>query len=386
MVKKATLVQDIENEPDVVLDPEIITQLEVYRQQIVRLQDESRMIEIADEAGEGAALIFIDGVKRIERDLEEYRDGIVRPHNNKVREVNKSVKQISELAGGLIMAMDAKRDFFLKEKQRQIDEANRRAAAEAERIRIEKEAKEKALRDEAERLQREAERIEQERIEREIAAEVARREAERKQKAAEAEIEAARLKAIADAEAAERAIQEGKEEEARRLHALAEESKRAEEDARIKAEQEKADEAARIKREEEAIRASQAEQVKLEKAAVRAEARADITAEQAATVAPVIQYNDSLGTRTLMNGAKVGTKEVLNVYMDSGLPVYSDAPKNKKPEEYLRSDPRLPAALKTELYDRYWILDVAAIVRDVKNNVPVPGFSTTKTAKTVGRR
>lgn len=378
--------QDTQDSVVVVLEPEIVTQLEVYRQQIVRLQDESRMIEIVDEAGEGAALIFIDGVKRIERDLEEYRDGIVRPHNNKVREVNKSVKQISELAGGLIMAMDAKRDFFLKEKQRQIDEANRRAAAEAERLRIEKEAKEKALRDEAERLQREAERIERERIEREIAAEVARRESERKQKEAEAAIEAARLKAIADEEAAARAIQEGKAKEAKRLQELAEASRRAEEEARLKAEQDKADEAARVQREEEAMRESRAEQVKLEKAAVRAEARADITAEQAATVAPVIQYNDSLGTRTLMNGAKVGTKEVLNVYMDSGLPVYSDPPKNKKVSEYTRDDRRLASELLTEQYDRYWVLDMAAVVRDVKNGVPVPGFSTTSKTKTVGRR
>lgn len=119
---------------------------------------------------------------------------------------------------------------------------------------------------------------------------------------------------------------------------------------------------------------------------MRAEARADITAEQAATVAPVIQYNDSLGTRTLMNGAKVGTKEVLNVYMDSGLPVYSDPPKNKKVCEYTRDDMRLASELLTEQYDRYWVLDMAAVVRDVKNGVPVHGFSTTSNTKTVGRR
>jgi hypothetical protein len=375
-----------EVEQDVVLELEIVQQLDTFRTQVVRLQEESRAIQIVDEAGEGAALIFIAGVKQIERDLEEYRDALVRPHNNKVRTVNKSVKEIAGLADALVTAMDAKRDEFLKEKQRRIDEANRLAAAEAERLRIEKEAKEKALREEAERLQREAERLETERIEREIQAEVEKAEAERKQKEAAAAVEAARLKAIADKEAAEKAIREGHAKEAEKLRKQAEASKQAEEAARVKAEQEKAEEAARLQKEEDDRKASLAEQAKLEKASIKAEAKADIVAEQAATVAPTIQFNDSMGTRVLDNGAKIGTKEVNEVYMLNGLPVYADPPKNKKVMEYLRNESGIPKELKEPGYDRYWILDVAAIVRDVKNGNPVPGFATTSRNKTVGRR
>lgn len=373
-------------EQDVVLEPEIVQQLDTFRTQVVRLQEESRAIQIVDEAGEGAALIFISGIKKIETDLEDYRDGLVRPHNDKVRTVNKSVKKIKELAEDLVAAMDAKRDEFLKEKQRRIDEANRLAAAEAERIRLEKEAREKALRQEANRLQLEAERLEKERIEREIQAEVERAEAERKKKEAEAAIEAARLKAIADKEAEAKAIREGKAKEAEKLRKQAEESKRAEEEAKQAAALARALEEERLQKEEDDRKASLAAQAKLEKASIKAEAKADIVAEQAATVAPTIQFNDSTGTRVLANGVKVGTKEVNDVYMLNGMPVYADPPKNKKVMEYLRNEAAIPKELKEPGYDRYWILDVAAIVRDVKNGNPVPGFSTTSRNKTVGRR
>lgn len=361
-----------EVELDVVLEPEIVQQLATYRQQVVRLQDESKAIQIVDEAGEGAALIFITGVKQIEKDLENYRDGLVRPHNGYVKTVNKSVKEIAGLADALVSAMDARRSEFLLEKERRIAAANRLAAAEAERIRLEKEAKEKALREEAERLQKEAERLERERIEREIKAEMEKAEAERKRKEAEAAIEAARLKAIADKAAAEQAVFEGNRKEAEKLKRQAEESQRAEELARTLANQVQADGEAWLRLEEAKKQASVAEQARLEKAAIKAEAKADIVAEQAATVAPTIQFNDSMGTRVLDNGAKVGTRLHVDWMFARGL---------SKDESYYRDDPRVK-----DLPDSLFKLDQSLIGRQVRAGASIPGVTAIKTNRTVSSR
>ena len=412
MSKKSVI---IEEEPEVILEPEIESQIAVYRQAVTQLEEQSKGIMITDRAGEGAALIFIAGAKKIASDIEAYRDGLVRPHNNKVRKVNESIKPIGSLAEALVEAMDAKRSAFLLEEQRQIDERNRLAAAEAERLRLEKEAKEKALRDEAERLQREAEELERKRIQKEIDDEIARQAAIKKQRDDEAAAVAAKQKAIDDALAAERAKkeaeaaaerariakEEGNKKAAAAAQKAAEEAKRAEEEAFAKALQAQLDkeeqerhaqesakvEAARQAKAEEDRKTMAAQQLQLEKGANKAEARADVVAEQGLCIAPQIHSNDLTQTRTLNGGGRVGTKDVTDVYMESGYGIYEDpSAKTKKVIEYHRGDREIHKGLLDPQFDRYWILDTAAIVRDVKNGNPIPGFATTNRMKTVGRR
>lgn len=369
---------------EIPLDPGIQVKLAEFDQHVKELEQKSHEITVTDDVGEGAAVIFIAGIKQVSKDLDDYRDGLVRPHNTFVRKVNDSVRNISTLASQLVSAMDGRRSQYLLEKQRQIEEANRKAAAEAERIRAEKERKEREQREAAERARQEAERLETERIEREIKAEMEKQEAERKRREAEAAIEAARLKAIADAEAAQRAIREGHVREAEKAKRLAEESKRAEEEARQKAEQAKAEEAARIQKEEEDRKASLAAQAKLESQANRLEVKADLVASEASVVSPEIQFNTLSTVRTLASGAKVSTRTVQEVTCwENGTPVYKD-PIKRKYDEFMRTDKCIPEELKKPEFDKYWVFDIAAAVRDVKGNHIVPGLSAREAKKTVG--
>lgn len=343
---------------DVPLSSDIEQRLTVFREQVVELEQQSKTIQVVDDVGEQAAMIFIAGVKKVSNDLEDYRDRLVRPHNTTVQKINGSVKPISELAMKLVAAMDAKRSEYITEKERKIEEANRLAAAKAEQERREKEEKERRQREEAKRLQDEADRLERERIEREIQAEQERQALEQQRKDEEAAAEAARV-------AGDLAAQE---------------------DARQRAEAIKAQEEAKRKEDEEARQRSLAEQAKLEKKAIAVEAKADITAMEVDTVVPVIQFNSSIGVRTLSNGEKVGTRDVKEVTCwEDGTPVYKD-PIKKKWAEFNRNSSCIPKDLLDPQYARYWTFDIAAAVGDVKRGVPVPGLSSTTRKKTVGSR
>lgn len=352
-MEQATLI-----EPEVMLGPDIEQRLTLYRERIQALETQSQSIQIVDDAGERAALIFISGVDRIIKDIEQDRDGVVRPHNTLVKKVNASMGQVSELAVRLKQAMDQKRCDYTTEKTRKIEEANRIAAAKAEQERREKEEKERKQREEAKRLQEEAERLERERIEREIQAEIDRQAAEQKRKDEEAAAEEARRAGDfqKELEAKRRAMELRAEEEARKL------------------------------KDEQDRQASLAEQAKLEKKASTLEAKADITAMQSDMVVPEIQFNTSNGVQVLPSGAKVTTREVKEVRCwEDGTPVYKD-PIKKKYAEFDRNSSCIPDELLDPQYARYWKLDVAAVVGDVKRGVPVPGLSANTRKKTVGSR
>lgn len=347
---------------EIQLEPEIEQQLAVYQERIRELEVQSQSIQIVDDAGEGAALIFIGGVSRIIADIDDYRDGIVRPHNTKVKKVNESVGKISTLAVRLKTAMDQRRSDYLEEKERKIEEANRLAAAEAERIRLEKEAKEKAQREEVKRLQDEADRLERERIEREIQEEIDRQLAEQKRK---------------DEEAAA--------EEARRAGDAAKVKEAEDRAAALKSEEE-----ARIKKAEEDRKASLVEQAKLEKKAITLEAKADLTAMEVETVAPVIQFNTSNGVRVLPSGGKVTTREVQKVECwENGTLIYRDpeGKKNRRYNEFDGFDTCIPEELKDfKKYGYLWKFDIATAIALAKKGQKVPGLPVTTSKKTVGSR
>ena len=346
MAKNSTAVLDETPEVVIELEPEITTELQAFRQQVEVLQNESRRIAVVDEAGEGAALIFIAGVTKISRNLEEYRDSLVRPHNSKVKKINASVKEIADLAGDLVRAMDAERCRYVEEKQRL-------AAAKAEAERLAKESKEKALRDEAERLQREVERIEAARIQKEIDDEAARLAAEKRQRdAVQAAMDAKRQGDLAAA----RKLQQ----EAERARLAEQERQRLAEEARIVADKEK---------------------LALERQQIKAEAKADVMAEQASMVAPTIQHNSSMGSRALTGGGSAGTKEVDEGYMLNGTPVYSDPIKKKYTE--LRGDDE---RLEKDIPMMYFDFNMGRALRAVKDGHAVPGFALKSKIKTTVRK
>lgn len=352
----------MEQDNVVVLEPDFEHRLSGFREQVTDLQVQSREIVVTDDTTEHASLIFIGGVKRIIADLETYRKERVRPYNNTVDVINEKVEEISLLARELRDAMDQRRIAYITEKERQIEEANRIAAAKAEQARREKEEKERKQREEAKRLQEEADRIERERIEREIQAEMDRQAAEQRQREEEAAAEAARK--AGDAEKAREA------------------------EARAAAVRDK--EEARRQKEEAERQASFAEQAKLEKKALAVEAKADVTAMEAETVVPEIQFNTSNGVRVLPSGGKVTTREVAKVECwDTGALLYRD-PEGAKTRRYHEFDGTsncVPDELKD--FNRYgylWKFDIASAVAIVKKGGAIPGLTRTTSKKTVGSR
>lgn len=335
------------------LDTETKQQIEAFGQEVAKLEEQSKTIQVNDDVTEEVSLIFIDGCKRTHSDIEAYRDGKVRPHNNFVKKVNSGVNPYKDILTRIINATDTLRSQYLTRKQAAIEEENRRRIAEAERLRLENERKEQAARDEAERLRKEAERLAKEEADRELQAEMDRLALEQKAKD--------------EAAAAEAARRAGDEAAAR--------------EAEQRAAQAKADEEERARKAEEDRKASEAERARLEKAAIKQEAKADIAAVTATMIAPTIGVNTSMAARTLANGARVGTRDADEPYFTNGMPVYAD-PIKKKYEDYYQDDVRL----SPELVKRYFVFDIAKAVRDLRNGIEVPGMALRQKHTTVASR
>lgn len=342
---------------DTVLTPEIQQQIaaaiEPFEKALAKCNEEARQ-PIANDADEMAALVYIAQRKRDYTEMEEIRDRLVRPYNTIVKAINKAFKRYTDQYDADWRLKDQARSLYVTKKQQAIDAANRKAIADAEEARRIEEAKAETARQEAERLRLEAERIYREEVEREYQAEMARLAAENKKKAeAQAILDAQRAGDERAARIAEAALQATKDAEEKRL---------------------RQDEAARL--------AAMAEQDRVEKAAIKQDAKADIAESKATMVAPTIQVNDSVGSRTLVDGSKVGTREVDEWYFSNGLAVHTDLQK-KKYAEYYADDARLPNGIP----DRYWLLDLAKLGKDVKNGVPIEGcVKTTRSATTAGRK
>lgn len=336
------------------MDEDAKQQLEAFGQEVARLDEESKTIAVKDDATEEVALIFINGCKKTHADIEAYRDAKVRPHNNYVKSVNAVANPFKEVLARLVVATDTLRGDYLVKKQAAIDEENRRRIAQAERERLEKERKEREAREEAERLRKEAERLAKEEADREFQAEMDRLELEQKAKD--------------EAAAAEVARKAGDERAAR--------------EAEQRAAQAKAEEEERVRKAEAERQASEAERARLEKMAITQDAKADIAAAMATMIAPAIEVNTSTAARTLANGARVGTREADEPYCTNGLPIYADPIKKKYVDDYYQDDARLPAGLPA----RYFALDIAKVVRDLRNGHVVPGFALRTKHMTVSSR
>jgi len=109
---------------------------------------ENPVIQTEDSAREGK--VFVDRGKLCLKDLDDERDGKVRPLNEQVKEINNSYRPAKETLTTVLDALSDRLSAFIKEEKRKREEAAREAA----RIALE-----------AESRAREAERIERESIE-----------------------------------------------------------------------------------------------------------------------------------------------------------------------------------------------------------------------------
>lgn len=328
--------------------------LEPFKQKVAVIEKKAKSLSVTDDLSEAVALEFINGAKCLYGDMEEKRDKRVRPLNTEVKKINDAYRPYTNVLDQLWRATDQIRSQYVTKKQQAIEAANRRAIADAEQKKREEEAKAEAARQEAERLRLEAERLEKEENDRLLQAEMDRLATEERKKA--------EFQAIIDAQRA------GDEAKAIVAHEALEATKTQEERRAIQ------NEAARL--------AAVAEQKKLEQQAIKQDAKADIAESKATMVAPTIQVNDSVGSRVLLDGSKVGTREVDDWYFATGLAVHTD-PQKKKYAEYYADDTRLPNGIP----DRYWLLDLAKLGKDVKNGVPIEGcVKTTRSATTAGRK
>lgn len=327
---------------EIALEDDTRQHIEAFGQEVAKLEAQASTIAVTDDVTEEVALIFIDGCKKTHADIERYRDAKVRPHNTYVANVNSGVKPFKDVLARIVSATDALRSQYLTRKQRLIEEENRRRIAEAEQQRLEQERKEREAREAVEAAQLEKERLEKEQQEREYQEELAKLELENRRKAELAAAEAAR---IAGDKAAEDAAKQNIADAKAAAEALARKS-------------------------EEDRLATEAEKAKLDKQIVRQETKADLASMASTMVAPEIAVNSSMGARTLANGGRVGTRETDEPYFTNGMPVYAD-PIKKKYAEYFRDDVRL----SQDLPARYFTLDLAKVVRDLKNGVPVPGMA-----------
>lgn len=341
---------------DTELAPEIQQQiaqaLEPFEKALAQYTEEANR-PITNDAEEMAAVVYIAQRKRDFREMEEIRDRLVRPYNTIVKSINAAFKKYTDQYDADWRLKDQARSAYLTKKQQAIDEANRKAIAEAAAAKAAEEAKAESARQEAERLRLEAERIERERLEAEVQAEMDRLAAEKKIHDEEQALIDAKRRGD---EAAARAAQE-------------------------EVDRKKREEEARLAQVEQDRLAAIEEQNRLEKAAIKQEAKADIAESKSTMIAPTIQVNDSVGTRTLLDGSKAGTREVDEWYFENGLPIHTDLQK-KKYAEYYQDDPRVK-----EIPARYFVLDLAKLGKDVKNGVPIAGcVKTTRKATTAGRK
>jgi len=320
-------------------------EIDAYRQEVETLERQAASLLVTDDASEEAALLFIAECKRAYAKLEERRDSKVRPLNAEVKAINEGFRPYTTVLDRLWRTTDQIRGRYVTQKQQAIEAANRRAIADAAEAKRREEARAEAARQEAERLRLDAERLEQEENDRLLKVEMDRLAAEKKIRDEEEAL--VRAKQRGDAEAV-RAAQE----------MLAE--------TRVREE-------ARFEQAEEDRLAVLAEQNKLEKAAIKLDAKADIAESKASMVAPTIQVNDSVGSRTLLDGSKVGTRKVVDWYFENGMP---------KDGDYYHDDPRV-----SSIPSRYFLLDTAKMAKDVKNGVPVLGVKRTEgSTTTTGRK
>lgn len=316
-----------------------------YKQEVEALERKAGALQIVDDASEEAAQIFIAECKRAHAKLEEERDKKVRPLNEDVKAINDGFRPYTTILDRLWRATDQVRSGYVTKKQQAIEAANRKAIADAQEAKRLEEAKAEAARQESERLRLEAERLEQAELDRLYQVEMDRLAAEQKIKDEQEQL--ARAKRDGDARAAREA-----------------------QDAIDRA---KIEEEERVRKAENDRLAAIAEQHKLEKQAIKQDAKADISESKATMIAPTIQVNDSMGSRVLSDGSKVGTRKVVDWHFTNGMP---------KDKDYYQDDERLQSIPK-----RYWLLDTTKLGKDVKNGVPIDGTMRTEgSATTAGRK
>jgi len=98
-------------------------------------------IRVTDDRTDQLATNARAMLKDHEKEAETLRDPIVRPHNAFVREVNARFKKATDAITAALEQLDGRILAYRREKQRLVDEENRRIAAKAEQKRKDEEAR-----------------------------------------------------------------------------------------------------------------------------------------------------------------------------------------------------------------------------------------------------
>lgn len=124
-----------------VVMPETEDEAAKEQQALAAFEEKAAVLTPTDEKTDEQCLLFISECKAAEKRLDARREELVRPHLDKQREINGAYKPVIDAFNTLWKTMDQRRSDYLKKKQQEIDEANRKAIADAEQARLIEEKK-----------------------------------------------------------------------------------------------------------------------------------------------------------------------------------------------------------------------------------------------------
>lgn len=130
--------------PSFSLAPETERSIAILEERVPASVKAADAIHVQDDRTEQLAVNARSLLKQHEKDADVLRDPIVRPHNAFVKEINARFKTLTDAIGAAVTKLDNGPCGLLayrREKQRRIDEENRRIASEVERQRQEAEGR-----------------------------------------------------------------------------------------------------------------------------------------------------------------------------------------------------------------------------------------------------
>jgi len=127
--------------PHFTLAADVALQITDLEARVPAAVNAANAIGINDDRTHELAVNARAALKAREKDAEDLRDPIVRPHNAWVKEINARFKKLTDAIAAAVVALDKRILTYRKEAQRRIDEENAKHAAEAEAARKAEEAR-----------------------------------------------------------------------------------------------------------------------------------------------------------------------------------------------------------------------------------------------------
>lgn len=123
------------------LTPDTAARLAESQARIPGAVNAAEAITVKDDQTEERAIVARKMIKEHESALEKLRTAEVAPHNAFVKHVNGLFKKLTDACGTAVERLDRGLLAYRREKQRRVDEENRRIASEVEKGRQEAEAR-----------------------------------------------------------------------------------------------------------------------------------------------------------------------------------------------------------------------------------------------------